>query len=99
MDLWKTSTSMFILFNTIRLWDVPLAIASFPPCVIDRWFNPKTNPKIILHSPSLSTLTRKMSVNTKFKDVLDTAIAEPNDEVNFSFRNNSVSINPYAFDA
>jgi hypothetical protein len=39
-----------------------------------------------------------MSVE-KVKDVLNTAMAEPNDEVNFSFRNNFVNINSYTFNA
>jgi hypothetical protein len=44
---------------------------------------------MLLRSPS-STVTRNMSVDT-FNDVLDTAMAEENKDVDFSFMDNTVS--------
>ena len=44
----------------------------------------------------LSTLTRNMSLDT-FNDVLDTAMAEPDDDDGFSFMNNSVSRKAHSF--
>jgi len=69
-----------------------------PPSLRHR-FNPKPIQRSYFILP-LSTLTPKMSANKfKFKNVLDTTLPEPNDEVNFSFGYNSVNINPYTFNA
>lgn len=84
---------MFILFNTIKtLGFYCLA------CGIDGWFNPQSNPNIILHSLSFHSCA---TMSDAFNDVLvllDGDMAEPNDEVNFSFmNNNSVSRKAYSF--